>query len=152
MDRQPTFFNGPYDEAMALLEESRDYVSGAIESNQEHIPAGARLKAGYESMRVTSRLTQVMAWLLAQKAMHAGEITAAELASEKYALGGASVCCGDDSAARTDLPAGLRRLLGASHGLYQRVARLDAMVRRSIENEATADRNANTRQTLSPVG
>jgi regulator of CtrA degradation len=152
MDRQPTFFSGPYDEAMALLEESRDYVAYTIESDQRHVPAGSRLTAGYESMRVTSRLTQVMAWLLAQKAMHAGEITPAELASEKYSLGGASVCCGDDSAGRTDLPSRLRRLMDASHRLYQRVERLDAMVRRSVENEALPDHNANTRQTLSPAG
>lgn len=152
MNRQTTFFSGPYDEAMALLEEARDYAAYSIENDQKHMPAGSMLKAGYESMRVTSRLTQVMAWLLAEKAMHAGEITAAELASERYALGGASVCCGDDSPYRNELPGTLRRLMDASHKLYQRVARLDAMVRRRVENDHLPEENGNTRQTLSPAG
>lgn len=126
---QAAFFNGPYDEAMTLLVESRNYVAYLSESDQQRLPPGARLQASFESMRLTSRLTQVMAWLLAQKALHAGEITLTELASERFALSGEKVCADNESAESPDLPLRLRRLLDRSHSLYERIARLDAQVR-----------------------
>ena len=72
------FFNGPYDETMALLIEARNYIAYHDAAEHRKLPPQVRLQISYESMRVTSRLTQVMAWLLAQKAVHAGEMTKAQ--------------------------------------------------------------------------
>lgn len=125
------FFHKTYDEAMALLIEARNYIAYHEAVDQRSLPPHVRLQVSYQSMRVTSRLTQVMAWLLAQRAVYAGELTWEQLTSEEFALAGGQVC--DDPSGPEDetLPAGLRKLLERSYHLYVRVSRLDAQVRRS---------------------
>jgi regulator of CtrA degradation len=132
----PAFFNGPYDETMALLIEARNYIAYQESFDQRNLPPHVRLQISYEAMRVTSRLTQVMAWLLAQKAVHAGEITREQGASEDFALSGGDICADPSGPDNEELPAGLRSLLERSHRLYARIARLDAMVRMEVMREA----------------
>ncbi|WP_207459914.1 DUF1465 family protein [Azospirillum sp. SYSU D00513] len=131
-----TFFNGPYDETMALLVEARNYIAYHEAYDQKDLPPHVRLQISYESMRVTSRLTQVMAWLLAQKAVHAGEISREQGASEEFALSGGDICTDPSGADNEQLPSGLRSLLERSHRLYMRVARLDERVRMEVLREA----------------
>jgi regulator of CtrA degradation len=132
----PTFFNGPYDETMALLIEARNYIAFHEASDHRRLPPQVRLQVSYESMRVTSRLTQAMAWLLAQKAVHAGEMTMVQAASEDYALAGGEICSDASGPENEELPSGLRSLLERSHRLYMRVARLDGMVRDQVSRMA----------------
>lgn len=139
-------FNGPYEEALALVVEARDYVAYRSDIDQKRLAPGIRLQASFESLRMTARLTQVMAWLLAQKALYAGEITLAEMASDQFALGGEHICCDNNAANNSDLPGRLRGLLDRSHRLYQRVARLDRQVRRAANpsmEDATAPNTDN---------
>jgi len=128
-DTSPAFFNRTYDETLALLEEARFYISDGARTDAAALDPEARLRFARESMRVTSRLSQVMAWLLAQKAVHAGEIDRTEAAVDAYALDGRSVCEPADPELSQGLPRHLRSLLDRSHALYMRVSRLDAMVR-----------------------
>jgi regulator of CtrA degradation len=129
LDGRSPFFERTYDEAMSLLVEARNYLAFRETADDRRLAADARLKACYESMRVTSRLTQVMAWLLAQKAAQAGEITPAEAASERFALSATAVCLDVAGHGNPDLPDGLRSLLDRSHRLYVQVSRLEEMVR-----------------------
>lgn len=131
-----TFFNGPYDETMSLLVEARNYIAFQEAVDNRALPPNVRLQVSYESMRVTSRLTQAMAWLLAQKAVHAGEMTLAQMASDDFALSGGEICSDPSGPENEELPVGLRSLLERSHSLYSRVARLDEMVRREAERES----------------
>lgn len=139
MQSQPTFFSGPYDETMALLIEARNYVAFHESVDYRRLPPRVRLQVSYESMRVTSRLTQAMAWLLAQKAVHAGELTIAQAASEEYALSGGDICLDPSGPENEELPVGLRGLLERSHQLYVRVARLDDLVRREARRAAVGE-------------
>lgn len=132
MDGSAAFFNRTYDETMALLVEARNYVAYHDAVDQRNLPPQIRLQVSYETLRVTSRLTQVMAWLLAQKAVHAGELTMDQLASEEYALSGGDICSDPSGPENEELPAGLRSLLDRSYRLYMRVVRLDEQVRRSV--------------------
>lgn len=132
MSEPTTFFNRTYDETMSLLIEARNYIAYHEASDQRRLPPHVRLQVSYESMRVTSRLTQVMAWLLAQKAVHAGELTTEQLASDDFALSGGEVCSDPSGPDNMNLPTGLRGLLDRSHRLYIRVSRLDEQVRRSV--------------------
>lgn len=132
MDGSAAFFNRTYDETMALLVEARNYVAYHEAVGQRNLPPEIRLQVSYETLRVTSRLTQVMAWLLAQKAVHAGELTMAQLASEEYALSGGEICSDPSGPENGSLPSGLRSLLERSHKLYIRIVRLDEQVRRSV--------------------
>ena len=121
------FFDTTYQEALSLTQEARDYLvglnGGAARSGS---PADALL-ASCETMRLTSRLTQVMAWLLVQKAVYAGELTRTEAQDPKYRLAGQDVCSPADPAFEGELEPGLADLLARSHSLYQRVARLDSL-------------------------
>lgn len=128
----PTFFNGPYDETMALLIETRNYLTYHDATDHRKLPPHVRLQVSYESMRVTSRLTQVMAWLLAQKAVHAGEMTMEQAAGDDFCLSGGEICSDPSGPENEELPSGLRSLLSRSHGLYTRVSRLDDMVKRQV--------------------
>ena len=71
-----------------------------------------------------------MAWLLARRAVHAGEMTPEQGADDRFALSGGAVCSEAPVPENEALPDGLRGLLDRSHSLYHRVMRLDAQVRR----------------------
>ena len=125
------YFHRTYDETMALLIEARSYALYHDVANQRAVAPAVRLQMSYESLRVTSRLIQVMAWLLAQKAVDAGELTPEQGADEFYALSGGSICSDAAGPENEALPPGLRSLLDHSYNLYARVLRLDEQVRRN---------------------
>jgi len=113
-------FTKTYDETLDLIVETRNYVVGMRPSSE--------LRASCEALRVTSRLTQSMAWLMLQRAVAAGEITQIEACEERNRISGRSVCL-DVAAANDDrLPPGLRSLLRRSLHLYERILRLEEMV------------------------
>ena len=123
-----TFFSRTYEEAHALLVDSRDYVRMARGVRWDG-PSLAILHT-QETLRLTTRVAHIMAWLFAQRAVFAGELTRDEVASEKYRLGGHKVCMTSGDYPDEQLPAPLRDLLDRSHRLYARISRLDEMVGR----------------------
>jgi regulator of CtrA degradation len=78
-----------------------------------------------ETLRLTSRLTQVMAWLMAQRALQDGEIGEDEFVEDKYRLEGHEICLKRAFEDLEDLPEGLNDLMSRSYDLYSRVMRLD---------------------------
>lgn len=122
-------FDRTYDEAVTLLVEARNYIAHKQPEDQNGLTEEARLQLSLETMRLTARLTQVMAWLLAHKAHQAGELDRSVLIDGAYSLNAEGVC--RDQAGETDerLPAGVRGLLARTRALYERVYRLDSMVR-----------------------
>ena len=126
------FLNGTYDDAMALLLEARNYVAYHQEQEERGLAPRTRVRISYETMRVTARLTQSMAWLLTQKAVQSGELSPEEAASDIYALSGHEVCLDTESDYCDDLPEGLKSLLNRSLTLYKRIDRLDDQVRRAV--------------------
>ncbi len=122
------FLDGTYEEALKITREARDYFAHQEPADSSKLTAEARLVTSCESMRLTARLAQVVAWLLVQKAVHAGEMTRMQAAEERFRLGGQKICAKADPVARDYLPPRLAELLADSHTLYSRVARLDAML------------------------
>jgi regulator of CtrA degradation len=110
--------------------------------------AGRRLRNSCESMRITCRLTQVMAWLLAQRAVFAGEIEFDLEVAEFYALSAEGVCLENPLEDMEDIPGGLRSLLERSYQLYVRIKRLDEMSRRHLASSAAVGQT----QTGRPMG
>jgi regulator of CtrA degradation len=127
------FFGKTFDEALTLLVQARDYISVSVGDRPVGRTADDHLRFARETMRVTARLTQIMAWLLTQKAVHAGELSPRQAASEEHRLAGHAVCIKHDEADHIGLPIGLQALLARSHALYVRVSRLDDLVRRAAE-------------------
>lgn len=126
-DTTVAFFDSTFDEALALTREARDYLTHREPLERERMTPNDRMLASCEAMRLTSRLTQVMAWLLVQKAVHAGEMTREEARAEEFRLAGKSVCDETRPPVEGSLQPRLAELLDRSHRLYQRVARLDAL-------------------------
>ena len=122
------YLSGTYDETFRLLLEARDYLAYAEPADRRRLSPLDRLVLNCEAMRLTSRLTQVMAWLLVQKAVHAGEMSAAEAAAAHHRLAGQAVCRSRELRQTRAVPPALGRLLDRSYDLYSRVERLDAMV------------------------
>lgn len=122
------FLNGTYEEALSLAQEARDYLAYQEPRDRAELTPRARLVASCESMRLTARLTQVIAWLMIQRAVQEGEVTRAEATEDKYRLDGHDVCGDAVLIEEQPLPPRLAELLQKSLGLYERVARLDAMM------------------------
>lgn len=121
----PAYFRRTYDETMDLMVEARNYMAYVERRERERAPAATGLRMSCEAMRVTSRLTQVMAWLMMQRAVHEGELGLEQALAEDNRLSGADVCLDDRFSSDASLPNGLRSLLDRSFKLYQRVARLE---------------------------
>lgn len=121
----PTYFRKTYDETIDLMVEARNYMAYVERRERERAGAHAGLRMSCEAMRVTSRLTQVMAWLMMQRAVHEGEVEAGEALADANRLSGADVCLDETFAADQTLPRSLRSLLDRSFRLYQRIARIE---------------------------
>jgi len=121
------FLRGTYDEALQLAREARDYFAHQEPKDRATLPPQARLVISRETMRITTRLTQVIAWLLIQRAVEVGEVSREAAVQPKHRLGAHDVCA-PPAQLEVALPARLEELMERSHLLFQRVARLDSMV------------------------
>lgn len=135
------FFGRTYEDALALTQAARDYIAGARRVAKDLAPGDA-LAFSVESMRLTTRVVQVMAWCLARKAIFAGELdggtaTIERLTIERFSLSGRDVCLGEaEKADNSSLPERFRALLSESRALYVRVLRLDELLRREADVSA----------------
>ncbi len=127
------FFDKTYNEALALTEETHDYLS-EIQGNVVGADSPIEdLCLRCEAFRLTTRLMQVVAWLLTQRAIHAGELSVSEVADgTQYRLGATAVCRDDSHHRHPAIPAALTDMLDRSLNLYIRVERLDEMTHRSV--------------------
>lgn len=112
-----------YTEAMLLADEARSYFDEAGREEREALSPMTRVAYSCESLKVTTRLMHVIAWLLTQRAVHAGELSPGQAVEPSRRLGDAPSTAPE---ALADLPAQARALIAASADLYRRVARLDA--------------------------
>ena len=122
------FLSRTYDEAMTLLVETRNYLSFRQQVDGTCIEPTDRLKLTREAFRLTSRLAQVMAWLMLRRAVVEGEIADDEARRPEHRLAGHDVCLGRADDLGDWLPEGMNGLLERSRALYERVARLDRLL------------------------
>ena|ERR1700761_368305 len=129
MQAEMALFTRTYDETLDLIVEARNYmVYNRPAGRRTRIAANENLRFSCEALRVTSRLTQVMAWLMLQRAVQDGEISAREACDEKNRLSGQSVCLDESALEDGEIPDGLQSLLSRSLSLYKRISRLEEMV------------------------
>ncbi|MFD1788895.1 DUF1465 family protein [Sphingomonas floccifaciens] len=111
-----------YVESMLLADEARGYFDEGGRRDRESLDALSRVLFSCESMKVTTRLMHVIAWLLTQRAVAAGELPVKDALDPSRRLGDAPET---DEAALSNLPDGARLLIGASIDLHRRVERFD---------------------------
>src|SRR5438067_8922011 len=111
-----------YTEAMLLADEARSYFDDAGRDERSMLEPFARVGFACESLKVTTRIMHIVAWLLTQRAVESGEIASREGRRPERRLGQAQES--DPTVVKT-LPASARKLINSSADLYARVKRLD---------------------------
>jgi regulator of CtrA degradation len=111
-----------YTEAMLLADEARSYFDRNGREDRDSLAPADRVAFSCESLKVTTRLMHVIAWLLTQRAVEGGEISRAQARSPARRLGEAA---DSDEALVQRLPSAAAGLINASRELYARVRRLD---------------------------
>jgi regulator of CtrA degradation len=132
-------FDRTFHDGMELVEDAAAYLDGPGRQDSKLLSRNAALTYAGESMRLTTRLMQVASWLLVQRAVREGDMTAADACQDRYRvsndrgeaktqgpLAGLKI---EPAAAKdpltAELPNGLMDLVARSERLFERVAHLD---------------------------
>ena len=111
-----------YVEAMLLADEARSYFDLNGREERDALSPLHRVGFSCESLRVTTRLMHVIAWLLTRRAVDAGEIGEVQASAPECRLGRSQ---GHDPETVAALPETARQIIAATSDLYARVARMD---------------------------
>ncbi len=109
---------------MLLADEARSYFDDGGRAERDVLEPMARVAYSCESLKVTTRLMHVIAWLLTQKAIDAGEMTRRDALDPSRRLGPPPVT---DAAALAAMPDYAQQLIIESIELFRRTARLDEL-------------------------
>ena len=118
----PRLIDSLYTEAMLLADEARAYFDEAGRDDRQSLEPFARVGFACESLKVTTRIMHIVAWLLTQRAVETGEIKSADGRRPERRLGHAN---DSDMLVVEQMPEAAQRLINASADLYSRVRRLD---------------------------
>ena len=111
-----------YTEAMLLADEARHYFDDAGRDERAMLDPFARVGFACESLKVTTRIMHIVAWLLTQRAIESGEISTFDGRRPERRLGNAQ---DSDPLVVEQLPAAAQKLIASSSELYARIKRLD---------------------------
>ena len=114
--------DGLYLEAMVLADEVRGYFDEVGREARDALSPMDRVVFSCESLKVTTRLMHVIAWLLTQRAVEVGELTVEGAREPLRRLGGAVET---DDVTLDRLPPQAREYVEASIDLHRRVARIE---------------------------
>jgi regulator of CtrA degradation len=118
----PRLIDALYTESMILADEARAYFDEAGRDDRQSLEPFARVGFACESLKVTTRIMHIVAWLLTQRAVETGEIRSNDGRRPERRLGHAN---DSDPLVVQQLPESAQRLINASADLYSRVQRLD---------------------------
>ncbi len=114
-------------EGMDLVEETAEYLDGAGRGESKQLTPPASLAYTSESIRLTTRLTQLASWLLVRRAIASGEITAAQAHTHRH-----RVTLSPQSTTRPEgfeaLPQTFKALIAESYRLHDRIMRLERIL------------------------
>jgi regulator of CtrA degradation len=119
----PKLVDALYVEAMVLADEARSYFDTQGRDDRLELAPIDRVGFSCESLKVTTRLMHVIAWLLTQRAVAAGELSRAQAGDAERRLGEAPQT---DRDLYRRMPQSAAELVRASEELYDRVSRIDA--------------------------
>jgi regulator of CtrA degradation len=118
----PRLIDSLYTEAMLLADEARAYFDETGRDERQALEPFARVGFACESLKVTTRIMHIVAWLLTQKAVESGEIRSADGRRPERRLGHAN---DSDPLVVKQMPESAQRLITSSADLYSRIKRLD---------------------------
>ncbi len=121
-------FDALFRDGMALVEGTAAYLDGDGREQSRHFGRVAALAYASESMRLTTRLMQIASWLLLQRAVNEGEMSADEASADKRRTRSAWQAVPSPALEDAQLPPALLALIDASLALQNRIQRLDTMI------------------------
>lgn len=124
-----------YVDAMLLADEARSYFEQGGADERDGLDPLARVAFSCESLRVTTRLMHILAFLLTQRAVEAGELTPMQALEPSRRLGGSPPF---DLTAAARLPGRAGALAEASAALHRRAAALDVALALDLAPESPA--------------
>lgn len=128
-------FKGMFREGMTLVEETANYLDGDGRTESRGLSRAGSLAYATESMRLTTRLMQLASWLLLQRAVNDGEMSADHADHERSKVKIGALSSQTDGPGWEGLPPKLRQLILRSLYLQERVRRLH----RSLDPTAAPD-------------
>jgi regulator of CtrA degradation len=118
----PKLIDSLYVEAMVLADEARAYFDSSGRDDRLSLDPALRIGFACESLKVTTRLMQVVAWLMTQRAVAAGELSRVRGEGAERRLGDSPE---SDADILSRLPEAALALIRSSQDLYDRVRRID---------------------------
>ena len=115
-------FDRTFREGMELVEDTAAYLDGDGRRESKLLSRAAALAYAGESMKLTTRLMQIASWLLVQRAVREGDMTALAACEARYRLADRKV---DAAPSHPELPIALIEYLVRSEKLYDRALHLD---------------------------
>lgn len=108
--------DGLYVETLVLADEARSFFDLHREAERAGLAEMDKVTFACESLKVTTRLMHVIAWLLAQRAIFNGELPASSRGDERFRLGAAA---GSSADATRHISPEMAALILASEDIYQ---------------------------------
>ena len=118
-----------YREGMALIEDVAAYLDGEGRVESRTLPREASFLYATESMRLTTRLMQLASWLLLQRAVNEGELTAENARAEKEKVKFSATPSERGGPGYDGLPDTLRSFITKGDRLFERVMQFDKLER-----------------------
>lgn len=115
-------FDRTFQEGMELVEETAAYLDGDGRRESKLLSRSTALAYAGESMKLTTRLMQIASWLLVQRAVREGDMTAEAACEVRYRLADRPTAT---EAGHPELPIALVEYLVRTEKLYDRVLHLD---------------------------
>ena len=114
-------FDRTFREGMELVEETAAYLDGDGRRESKLLSRTTALAYAGESMKLTTRLMQIASWLLVQRAVREGDMTATAACDARYRLADRKI---ETEPTHPELPIALIEYIRAEK-LYDRVLHLD---------------------------
>ncbi|MEJ6790797.1 DUF1465 family protein [Brevundimonas sp. BR2-1] len=115
-------FDRTFREGMELVEDTAAYLDGDGRRESKLLSRATALAYAGESMKLTTRLMQIASWLLVQRAVREGDMTALAACDARYRLADRKP---EAEPTNSELPIALVEYLIRAEKLYDRVLHLD---------------------------
>src|SRR6218665_2490675 len=117
---------------MSLIEDVAAYLDGEGRAESRLLGREASFLYATESMRLTTRLMQLASWLLLQRAVNEGELSAENARSEKEKVKFSATPSERGGPGFSGLPETLRDYIGKGDRLFDRVVQFDKLERGGV--------------------
>ena len=128
-------FKNVFREGMALVEEAAGYLEGNGRSEAKKLQPELSFAYATESMRLTTRLMQLASWLLIRRAVNEGEMTMEQAEEEEHKVKLQAIGSLARAKGYEELPFSMKDLVERSLRFYDRILKLDHMIRDTRENK-----------------